>query len=97
MTKKKEIEESTSEQQSTTQAYMNTTTTNPVGNTDIASESYQTDGQDEIKYATSLFDDQLDLVSSTLREIVYLYTQTGAWFSSELQEKIRQAQKLLEH
>ena len=44
-----------------------------------------------------LLNDQLDLIASVLKEVVYLYTQTGAAFSSELQERIRQAQELLEH
>ena len=56
----------------------------------------QADGH-ESKYTTPLFNDQLDLISSVLKEIIYLYTQTGAGLSSELQERIRQAQKLLEH
>lgn len=57
----------------------------------------QADGQDESEVRTPLFNDQLDLISSVLKEVVYLYTQTGAGLSSELQERIRQAQELLEH
>lgn len=56
----------------------------------------QADGQDESEDRVPLFNDQLDLISSVLKEVVYLYTQTGAWLSSQLQERIRQAQELLE-
>lgn len=60
-------------------------------------EIEQSGGQDESKVRVPLFNDQLDLISSVLKEVVYLYTQTGAGISSELQERIRKAQELLEH
>lgn len=61
------------------------------------SEIDQTDGQEEREVRTPLFNDQLDIISSVLKEVVYLYTQTGAGLSYELQERVKQAQKLLEH
>jgi hypothetical protein len=60
-------------------------------------EINQVDGQDESEDLVPLMNDQINLISSVLREVVYLYTQTGAGISSELQERIRQAQELLEH
>lgn len=72
-------------------------TTEVIDQIDNTHVSNEVDGWDETKYAAPLFDDQLELISSVLKEVVYLYTQTGAGFSSELQERIRQAQELLEH
>ncbi len=64
---------------------------------DPQGQTVNQDGPTDSVTATYVSYDELDLISSVLREVVYLYTQTGAGISSELQERIRQAQELLEH